>query len=127
MVEKSPYETNASVDYRPLRVMWDVSNRHWYCGEFQVVAVDTYREKRFLFSPRHQGDACLPDGQCREYFGLRALDEEMARRVFGDPQEIVECEGVALFHYDPPLIYDFSSHTQTDHFPISLPLRNPEK
>ena len=110
---------------KSLWVMWDATNRHWYSGEFQVVAVDKYKGRRFFAPPRRQEDGCLLDSQCAQYVPSRSLDEKTVRGVFGDPQEIVECEGVALFHYDPPLIYDFSDHAQVEDFPVILFLRNP--
>ena len=38
------------------------------------------------------------------------LDSAVIRRVFGEPKEVIECSGIGLMHYDPPLSFDFSQH-----------------
>ena len=109
---------------QPFWVQWDFTNRHSYSGEFQVVAVTRYADRDFRFGvPRDRNDACTPDNGCFE-FGLpqaSLYDAEMVRDFFGEPTEVVECEGVELFHYDPPFVYDFSNHDQTGHYPFPLP------
>ena len=36
------------------------------------------------------------------------LDDASARAAFGEPQEEIDCAGIGLLHYDPPLKFDFS-------------------
>ena len=31
------------------------------------------------------------------------LDGAAARGAFGEPTEIIECEGIGFYHYDPPI------------------------
>ena len=94
-----------------LATSWFVSNRHYFSGEFQFVMLNEYKGRAFhSFVPRDAGDLCaLGDHECmwKPYF-QGAINEERVRGAFGEPAEIVECEGVAFFHYDPPLHFDFS-------------------
>lgn len=103
----------------PLFINWDFTNRHWNSGEFQVVAIDNYKGNNFLAPPRTTADACATDG-CRHLNTLRSISEESARAVWGAPAEVVECEGVGLYHYDPPIRYDHSQRTTAKDYPILL-------
>ena len=90
----------------PLLSVWDASNRHWYAGEFQFVAVGDHRGRVWRQAHRRASDLCEYRESPRECYGslfVRTIDERTARDVFGEPQEIVECEGVLFYHYDPPI------------------------
>ena len=111
----------------PLVVVWDGVNRHHFSGEFQVVAVNHYKERRFPFPPESEADECRGEKCSSQNPGgvqiSRFVDAETARAVFGEPAEIIECEGVGLFHYAPPVRLDFSDRRQTKDFPAPLPRR----
>ena len=106
----------------PLIVTWDISNRSHFAGEFQVVAVNHYQGARFAFPPENEAEGCRDEKCLGQNPISRFVDEETARAVFGEPAEIVECEGVGLFHYDPPIRLDFSNRAAKD-FPAPLPRR----
>ena len=107
----------------PFWVQWDFTNRHSYSGEFQVVVVTRYADRDFRFGvPRDRNDVCEEDGCVGFDIPQASLyDAEMVRDFFGEPTEVVECEGVELFHYDPPFVYDFSNRDQTGDYPFPLP------
>ena len=79
-------------------------------GEFQVVAVNAHQGRLFSRPPRARDAGCpVSDPAClRQHInsGL-PLSGGMVRAAFGDPAEIVECAGIGLYHYDPPLRFDF--------------------
>ena len=103
----------------PFYINWEFTNRHWYTGDFQAVAIDRYNDKRFVAPPRTKADACETQS-CRNLFASRYIDEATAQAVWGVPAEVVECEGVAIYHYDPPITYDFSNRTTAHDYPIFL-------
>ena len=82
-------------------------------GEFQVVAVNAHHGRLFARPPRDRDIGCpVSDPAClRENInsGL-PLSDGVVRAAFGDPAEIVECAGIGLYHYDPPLRFDFSEN-----------------
>ena len=98
-------------------VDWTVFNRHWFSGEFQFVTVNDYRGRTAMQEPTPQRPACAPDARdaCvpRGHEAL-FLDDAAVRGAFGVPAEIVECEGLAFYHYDPPLQFDFSQSQNPD-------------
>ena len=95
-----------------LATHWYVSNWHRFIGEFQFVMLNEHKGRAFysLIPPRDEGDLCATDDhEC--IWGPSAqgsINEERVRGAFGEPAEVVECEGVAFFHYDPPMRFDFS-------------------
>ena len=94
-----------------LATNWFVTNRHHFSGEFQFVLLNQHKERAFIKSmPRDESDLCaLDDYDCMwEREAPHTIDAFEVRGAFGEPAEIVECEGVAFFHYDPPLHFDFS-------------------
>ena len=98
-------------------VDWTVFNRHWFSGEFQFVTVNDYRGRTAMQEPTPRRPACAPDARdaCvpRGHEAL-FLDDAAVRGAFGAPAEIVECEGLAFYHYDPPLQFDFSQSQNPD-------------
>lgn len=96
-------------------IMWDNYNRHQLSGEFQVVAVNLYQNGLFTHPPRSEADFCTDNSKCK--VGTRDLSEKWAKAIFGEPAKIVTCEGVALWHYDPPLQFDFSKYTTRKVYP----------
>ena len=81
----------------------------WRGGDFQFVAVNFFNGRVFGRLPRLQDRGCAPTYpellQCLQATPF-ILDEATARNVFGEPAEVVDCAGVGLFHYDPPLRFD---------------------
>ena len=83
------------------------ANVHEFGGEFQFAVANVFGGRIFHRVPRATDKGCpLSDfhGKC----GLRnftevALDDETFRRAFGEPKEVIECAGIGLLHYDPPL------------------------
>ena len=71
-----------------------------------------YKGRAFsgLIPPRDKSDLCPSDDyECLwEPHAVGAINKERVLGAFGEPAGVVECEGVAFFHYDPPLRYDFS-------------------
>ena len=88
---------------------WQVSNRHWFAGEFQFVVLNMFNGRAFglppeagdLGCPAEEPSPCVPEGH-----GALFLDEAAARGALGEPAEVVECAGVGFYHYDPPLRFD---------------------
>ena len=89
----------------PLWVEWTINNRHQFNGEFDFAIVNLRNELYFrLPGPaacsRARGRFCGADPH--------AIDGEILRRTFGEPSEILECDGVGIFAYDPPVRVDMS-------------------
>ena len=88
------------------------SNENENIGEFQFAVANVFRGRSFYQLPREIDKGCpLSDfaGECGTLGGLLAmLDEESIRRAFGEPKEVIDCAGVGLLHYDPPLRFDES-------------------
>ena len=98
-------------------VDWTVFNRHWFSGEFQFVTVNDYRGRTAMQEPTPERPVCAPDARdvcVPRGHGALFLDDAAVRAAFGEPAEIVECEGLAFYHYDPPLQFDFSQSANPD-------------
>ena len=98
-------------------VDWTVFNRHWFSGEFQFVVVNDYRGRTSMAPPSPLHPACAPEARdscVPQGHGALFMDDAAARGAFGDPAEVVECDGLALYHYDPPLRFDFSATDNPD-------------
>ena len=95
-----------------------VSNRHYSGGDFQFVVANLMNDRLFeIFFPRgpEERGCSLSGGECKFYFGTGpALDDASIRGAFGDPAEVVECAGLGLYHYDPPIRLDFSATDDPD-------------
>ena len=81
----------------------------WQAGDFQFVVVNLFNGRVFGRPPRAQDKGCAPTYpehlQCMQVPNF-ILDEMTARNVLGEPAEVIDCAGVGLFHYDPPLRLD---------------------
>ena len=81
-------------------------------GEYQFVVANAYQGRAFYYAPLagEQGCAMNQPGAC--WFlpsgGDRILSAADARAAFGEPKEEINCAGVGLLHYDPPLRLDLS-------------------
>ena len=93
-------------------------------NEYQFVVANS-REGRAFYYPPVAGEtgcavdepgACwfLPDG------ANRILSPADARAAFGEPKEEINCAGVGLLHYDPPLRFDFTGKTEATPTPAYL-------
>ena len=102
-------------------------NRHWYSGEFQFVALNGFNGRVFHTLPGAAEPGCPVEraAECiypAHYGGV--LDEAAARAAFGEPQEVVDCEGFGFFHYDPPLQFDLAPLGFPDRLKMeNVPLR----
>ena len=97
---------------------WQNFNRHHFNGDFQFVVSNGFNGRIFDYLPRVPEDrGCLMSGegecQSRQPPAL-ILDDASIRGAFGDPAEIVECAGMGLYHYDPPIRLDFSAMENPD-------------
>ena len=83
---------------------------NWVSGEFQFVLANWAGGRIYagLSSP-YAGDKGCPEEECAAKLSPNfMMDAATARAAFGEPQEIVNCEGIHFLHYDPPLNFDFS-------------------
>ena len=87
-------------------------NVHEFGGEFQFAVANVFRGRIFHRVPRTADKGCpLSDfhGKCGVLgFTEVALDDETFRQAFGEPKEVIECAGIGLLHYDPPLQFDLA-------------------
>ena len=79
-------------------------------GEFDFVVANLHNGRLFRAPPRAGETGCAAgDPQsCPVPVDNLALDADVARAAFGEPKEVIDCAGVGLLHYDPPLKFDFS-------------------
>ena len=101
------------------------ANGHENSGEFQFALTRFFRGRIFVAPPQAGEEGCPtadPGAACNpvQYFGGGGMvDEEAYRGALGDPQEVIECAGIGLLHYDPPLKFDFSG--RDSHFaPVGI-------
>ena len=80
-------------------------------GEFDFVVVNLYKGRYFPHPPLAGEAGCEVNNQesCIRTVNNYDLDADSVRAAFGEPKEEINCEGVGLFHYDPPLRFDFSA------------------
>ena len=80
--------------------------------EVQFVTLNVHNDRFFARPPRGGGDkGCAINDfrSCTAWEGENViLSGKVAKGAFGEPAEIVECAGLALYHYDPPLRMGFS-------------------
>ena len=84
---------------------------NWVSGEFQFVVANWAGGRVYvgLSSPYAGDKGCLEEECAPKFRGSNSMmDAATARAAFGEPQEIVNCEGIHFLHYDPPLKFDFS-------------------
>ena len=74
-------------------------------GEFDFVLANLHNGRLFRAPPRAGETGCAAgDPQsCPVPVDNLALDADAARAAFGEPKEVIDCAGVGLLHYDPPL------------------------
>ena len=90
-------------------------------GEYQFVIANAREGRAFYDAPPagERGCAVNEPGAC--WFlpsgGDRVLSVADARAAFGEPQEEINCAGVGLLHYDPPLRLDLSHATEPNPTP----------
>ena len=82
------------------------ANTNRMSDEVQFAVVNAHKGRLFGKPPRVEDAGCPLSHQypCTgDSAVLRVLDPPAEQRVGGGPAEIVECAGIALYHYDPPL------------------------
>ena len=85
-------------------------SRRAVSGEFDFVLANLHNGRLFRVPPRAGDTGCAAgDPQtCPTPGDNFVLDAAAARAAFGEPKEVIDCAGVGLLHYDPPLKFDFS-------------------
>ena len=93
-------------------------------NEYQFVVANSREGRAFYYPPVagetgcavNEAGACwfLPEG------ANRILSPADARAAFGEPKEEINCAGVGLLHYDPPLRFDFTGKTEPNPTPAYL-------
>ena len=106
----------------PLYAEWAATNRHRTNDAFDFVVVNARDDRIFGRAPREQDRGCPPERgeECIPPLGF--INAEIVRDTFGEPDEIVECAGIALFGYDPPVRVDMS-HIPDERWNWIVPLR----
>ena len=85
---------------------WVVGNRQWLKKPFNFVAINGYRGRVYDVTPGWPDRVCQAN-EWNKCFPVNhswlILDGAAARGAFGEPTEIIECEGIGFYHYDPPI------------------------
>ena len=109
---KGVMEVVVNRDGGQARVManpWSINLDYYRADAFQFVVVNLFNGRLFGRPPRAQDKGCAPTYpehlDCQQAIPY-VLDDATARNVFGEPAEVIDCAGVGLFHYDPPLRFD---------------------
>ena len=94
----------------PLWVEWTITNRHWFNGEFDFAVVNFHDGRYFSYPP---DPLALSYCDARTWPGCgrnrHAISEEIVRSTFGEPSETLECAGLKILAYDPPVRVDMSA------------------
>ena len=93
-----------------LDVVSSNSNSNRRGKEVQFVVVNARDGRVFVRPPRTGDEGCPLDdyGSCVGWEGSAAFITHAAvAGAFREPSEIAECAGIGLYHYDPPLRFDF--------------------
>ena len=83
------------------------SNARRFNGEFQFVVANFYNGRIAITLPNPH-DPGKPAAEMKAEEAHYFIDPDSIRRAFGEPKEEINCAGVGLLHYDPPLTFDFS-------------------
>ena len=85
-------------------------------GEYQFVVANAHEGRAFYYAPLAGEEGCAVNEPGACWFlpsgGDRVLSAADARAAFGEPKEEINCAGVGLLHYDPPLRLDLSHATE---------------
>ena len=91
-----------------------LANWHRARDPFQVVVANLHQGLLHTRPPRAQDAGCpVAEPSCLNAHGNAGIPphDRIIRAAFGDPAEIVECAGVGLYHYDPPLQFGISENS----------------
>ena len=77
-------------------------------GEYQFFVLNERDGGIFSSVPLAGERPCGPDQCPVTELSNFVLDEGSVRAAFGAPAEAIDCAGVRLLHYDPPMKFDFS-------------------
>lgn len=88
VVRRGPGQSFMHLDYT-------VFNRHKFSGEFQFVVVNEHEERVFTVPP-----FAFDDARSGAKGVNWIINDKVARNLFGAPTEIINCEGVGLYHYE---------------------------
>ena len=87
-----------------------IANWHRASGPFQVVVATAHQGRLFGRPPRAQDAGCsFSDPLCLQTYANDGIPphDSVIRAAFGEPSEVLECAGVGLYEYNPPLRFDF--------------------
>ena len=88
-------------------VVWDLN----VSGEYQFVVANAHNGRVFSQPPLAGETGCAADDPAACWHPVAdnfVIDAAAARAAFGEPKEVIDCAGVGLLHYHPPLKFDFS-------------------
>ena len=118
-------------NYNWVRIKWAEAGRSSLLSPFGIVnhnrrgeeaqfVVSNARNGRIFFRPPRTSDQGCPFdnyGPCLGWEGVGDIVTDGAvKGAFGEPAEIVECAGIGLYHYDPPLRFEFSDSSSQSEF-----------
>ena len=92
-------------------IVSDISFNLNLSGEYQFAVVNGHNGRVFESPPLAGDTGCAADAPEACWHPVAnnfVLDDASVRAAFGAPREEIDCAGVGLFHYDPPLQFDFS-------------------
>ena len=117
----------ADAPRRPMLMEWALSNRNWAVGEFDFVIVNGRGGRVYGDTPGLGDDSCPASDfiKCTADFAI--IDEASVVATFGDPDEKIECAGLLLLAYDPPVRVDMSGVSSKDwgwEWPLQVLPRN---
>ena len=101
-------QPGAGQSFMVVDVVWDLN----VSGEYQFVVANAHNGRVFDGPPLAGESGCAVDDPAACWHSVAdnfVLDAESARAAFGEPKEVIDCAGVGLLHYDPPLKFDFSA------------------
>ena len=88
-------------------VVWNLN----VSGEYQFVVANAHNGRVFSQPPLAGETGCAADDPAACWHPVAdnfVIDAAAARAAFGEPKEVIDCAGVGLLHYHPPLKFDFS-------------------
>ena len=101
-------QPGAGRSFMVVDVVWNLN----VSGEYQFVVANAHNGRVFDGPPLAGGERLRggrPGGVLASAGGQLYAGQRLRRAAFGEPQEEINCAGVGLLHYDPPLKFDFSA------------------
>ena len=111
----------------PMLAEWAIGNRNWFSGEFDFVIVNGRDGKVHGRTPGIRDTSCPANDFARCTADFAVIDEASVVATFGEPDERIECLGLLLLAYDPPVRVDMSGVSSKDwgwEWPLQVLPRN---